>query len=60
MSDAHHERLIFKLPGAEYGKQGVKILHTRETPLQEEDPVYEAGAEIEVEVRSLNVFRRRS
>lgn len=58
--NAHHEGLVFKLLGGEYGKQWTKILDTKEPAFQEKGPVYEAGTEIEVEARSLNVLHRIS
>lgn len=58
MFNAHHERLMFILPVGEYGKQWARILDTREPSFQEDGPSYEAEVEIEVEARSLNIFRR--
>jgi len=60
MFNAHHERLVFKLPSGEYGKQWAKILETREPAIQEAGPVSGAGQETKVEAWSLSVFRRIS
>jgi isoamylase len=56
--NAHHEPLTFKLPVQEYGRQWVKVLDTNESFVGEGEKIYEAGAEIEVEARSTEVYRR--
>ncbi|MBE0425700.1 MAG: glycogen debranching protein GlgX [Nitrospirae bacterium] len=56
--NAHHEPLTFKLPVQEYGRQWGKVLDTNESFVGEGEKIYEAGAEIEVEARSTEVYRR--
>lgn len=58
--NAHHEPLNFKLPADHYGKLWVKVLDTAGSFVGEGEQSYKAGAEMEVEARSMEVFRRIS
>jgi glycogen operon protein len=55
--NAHYEPLTFTVPAQQWGKRWVKVLDTNESLPEESDTVYEAGATIELEARSLVVLR---
>ena len=56
--NGHYEPLNFRLPPQEYGEQWVKVLDTNESFVGESEQRNEAGAELNVEARSMKVFRR--
>ncbi len=56
--NAHHEALDFRLPAADWGRRWVKALDTADGLVGEGEAGPEAGAEVKVEARSMEVFRR--
>jgi isoamylase len=56
--NAHHEPLRFRLPPRRWGPRWRAVLDTREPVLKDDDTAYEAGAEVEVEARSLMVLQQ--
>ncbi len=56
--NAHHEPLAFRLPRGPWGRRWVAVLDTRQERVEEDDRVWDAGEEVEVEARSLMVLRR--
>jgi glycogen operon protein len=57
--NAHHEPLVFRLPGGRWGRRWVAVLDTRDAAAPREgDTRHAAGSEVEVAARSVVVLRR--
>jgi isoamylase len=58
MFNAHFEPLVFTLPRPDYGRKWEKVIDTRESFVGEGGQTCEAGNEITVGARLMEVFRR--
>ncbi len=57
MFNAHYEPLVFTIPLPDYGRKWEKMIDTNDSFVGEGGQVYEAGGEVTVENRSMEVFR---
>ena len=58
MFNAHYEPLVIKLPDPDHGRKWEKVFDTKDSFVGEGAEVYEAESGVNVEARSMEVFRR--
>jgi isoamylase len=56
--NAHHEPLTFRVPDREWGRRWITVLDTRDEMPREGQAPHDAGADVDVEARSVVVLRR--
>ncbi|GGB84767.1 glycogen debranching protein GlgX [Dyadobacter sediminis] len=55
--NAHYEPVTYVLPPEKYGQEWHKVIDTSEGTIDENGPVFHAGAEVTVDSRSVMVFK---